>query len=150
MMGRAAGFTLIEMLVVITTIGLVLLAAPRLGGLWMEGARERAAVKELEEALARALYWAIASQISVRIVFDIRNRAWRTQPSGLWGHLPDDGIHVLGIDNAAPGQTTTTAIELYPDGGSSGGTIIVDVSSAQQDWSRIAADWLSGRIEVHD
>ena len=149
-MERAAGFTLIEMLVVITIIGLAMLAAPRLGGVWVESHSERAAVRELGEALARARYWAVAAQTPVRIVFDIRNRVWSTQPSGSQGQLPNADIHVLGIENAAPGQRTTTAIEFYPDGGSSGGTIIIDVPSTQQSETRIAADWLSGRIEVSD
>ena len=74
-MERAAGFTLIEMLVVITIIGLAMLAAPRLGGAWVESSSERVAIRELGEALARARYWAVAAQTPVRIVFDIRNRA---------------------------------------------------------------------------
>jgi general secretion pathway protein H len=141
-------------------MGLAMLAAPRLGGAWAERAKDRAAVQELGSALSRARFQAVATRSPVEILFDLRNRTWRTDPTGLSGRLPGVGISVLGIDGAASRDASTAAIRFYADGGSSGGTVILDMPGSSrrqgqdpeqaQGQTRIAADWLSGRIEVHD
>jgi general secretion pathway protein H len=159
-MTQPAGFTLLELLVVIMVMGLVMLAAPRLGGSWSEGVKNRAAVQELGSALSRARFQAVARRSPVEILFDLRNRTWRTDPTGPSGRLPGVGVSVLGIDGAAGRDASATAIRFYADGGSSGGTVILDMPSSSRRQgqdpeqapgrTRIAADWLSGRIEIHD
>ena len=145
-----SGFTLLELLVVITVIGLAMLAAPRLGGAWANGAKDRAAVQELGSALSRARFMAVAMRSPVEIQFDLKNRTWRTNPAGQQGQHPDAGISVLGIDGAATRDASTAAIRFYADGGSSGGTVVLDIPGNRQTQTRIAADWLSGRIEIRD
>jgi len=149
-MPRPAGFTLLEMLVVITVMGLAMLAAPRIGGAWADGARDRAAVQELGSGLSRARFMAVAMRSPVEVLFDLKERTWRTSPAGPKGRLPDTGVSVLGIDGATVRDASTSAIQFYPDGGSSGGTILIDMPGNQGKPTRIAADWLSGSIEVRD
>jgi len=149
-MSRPAGFTLLELLVVIAIMGLAMLAAPRLGGAWANGARDRAAVQELGSALSRARFMAVAMHSPVEIQFDLKNRTWRTSPAGPQGQLPDVGISMLGIDGAGTPDASTSAIRFYADGGSSGGTVVLDIPGSRQTQTRIAADWLSGRIEIRD
>jgi general secretion pathway protein H len=149
-MSRPAGFTLLELLVVIMVMGLAMLAAPRIGGAWADGARDRAAVQELGSGLSRARFMAVALRSPVEVLFDLEERTWRTSPAGPKGRLPDVGISVLGIDGATARDPATSAIQFYPDGGSSGGTILIDMPGNRGKPTRIAADWLSGRIEVRD
>jgi general secretion pathway protein H len=149
-MSRPAGFTLLELLVVITVIGLAMLAAPRLGGAWADGARDRAAVQELGSAMSRARFMAVAMRGPVEVLFDLKNRTWRTNPAGQQGQLPDVGISVLGIEGATAQDASTSAIRFYADGGSSGGTVVLDMPGSRQKETRIATDWLSGRIEIRD
>ena len=149
-MSRPAGFTLLEMLVVITVMGLAMLAAPRVGGAWADGARDRAAVQELGSGLSRARFMAVAMRSPVEVLFNLKERTWRTSPAGPKGRLPDVEISVLGIDGATVRDASTSAIQFYPDGGSSGGTILIDMPTSQGKPTRVATDWLSGRIEVRD
>jgi general secretion pathway protein H len=149
-MPKPAGFTLLEMLVVITVMGLAMLAAPRIGGAWADGARDRAAVQELGSGLSRARFMAVAMRSPVEVLFDLKERTWRTSPAGPKGRLPNVDVSVLGIDGAAARGSATSAIQFYPDGGSSGGTILIDMPTSRGKPTRIAADWLSGRIEVRD
>jgi general secretion pathway protein H len=149
-MSRPAGFTLLEMLVVIMVMGLAMLAAPRIGGAWSDGARDRAAIQELGAGLSRARFMAVAMHSPVEVLFDLKDRTWHTSPAGPKGRLPDVGISVLGIDGATVRGASTSTIQFYPDGGSSGGTIQIDMPTSQGKPTRIAADWLSGRIEVRD
>jgi general secretion pathway protein H len=148
---RPAGFTLLELLVVITVIGLAALAAPKLGGAWTEAARDRAALREVGTALSRARLAAAMTRSPVEVVFDLESRTWRTVPAGPQGRLPAGPIRLLGVDGAGQrGGGQSTAFRFFPDGGSSGGTLVVGNTGGPSGETRIAADWLSGRIEIRE
>ena len=131
-MPRPAGFTLLELLVVITVIGLAMLAAPRLGGAWADGARDRAAVQELGSALSRARFMAVAMRSPVEILFDLKNRTWRTSPAGPQGQLPECRASACWASTAPRrGTPPPPPSSSIADGGSSGGTILIDMPGSQ-------------------
>lgn len=138
----AAGFTLLEFLVVLAIIGLVLAIVP---ANLMRGTGAQA-LKADARQLAGALHYARTSAISqndrVALAIDpltkqvtldgqpIANLSATTEAAA-WN----------GFDNWRPG--TAMIVEFLPDGGSSGGEILL---SYQVLHYRVSVNWLTGAV----
>jgi general secretion pathway protein H len=132
----SCGFTLIEILVVLTIMALTVgLAVPFLAGS-IAGTAQRAAVAELRVALRSASFEAIEQGRTV---------VFRPDPSG--GYWVDRRFHLLfPAANAASRLRLTLAgagrISFYPWGGSSGGRLRIE---GKQGFREIAVDAVTGR-----
>lgn len=130
----ARGFTLLELLVVLAILGLM--AAMALPGRPPRASAESAA-RLLAGDLARARSQAIARNEEVMVVFDVEAGTW--QGAGSKGTLPP---HLrLALTAAA---TEGAAIRFYPEGGASGGRIVVLGATRAE----VAVDWLTGGVRV--
>ncbi|MEE8332332.1 MAG: GspH/FimT family protein [Alphaproteobacteria bacterium] len=131
-----AAFTLIEM-----TVDLLLLAAilsivlPNITSLFGAPSSHDAA-RRLTDALAEARAEAIAVRRSVRFSLSGDRRSWRYA-----GRTGDAGGAALSLSAAPLGGAP--AIVFFPDGGSTGGRIIV---GDRDDRRVIAVGWLNGKI----
>ena len=138
--GSAAGFTLVELLVVLAIIGLLIAAAPILMQSAMPGARSLAAARALAQELRQTRGQAIASGNATAIRFDTAQQIYLLEPGGRAHALPRT------VRFSLPAQAATQ-IGFYPDGSSTGGTILVGDGALRH---RVSVNWLTGRIAVDE
>lgn len=138
-MGAGRGFTLLELLVVIALVGV---AAGLVGvglGRGLHQAAERRALTQMVQALRAARVQAIVSGQPALTRFDLGER--RVQG-------PHQRPAPWPVDWQVRLQTAEAlgaAFEFYPDGGASGGNVLI--SRDQRQWS-IDVAWLTGAVTL--
>jgi len=145
MRGRAtAGFTLLEMLVVLALIAAASVLAMAAFGDGLRGARLQAAAKEVAAQLRFTRAVAISTGAPQDFVIDPRARAWRA-PNGRHGRLPDTGELVFtGARDLGP-TAGEGAVRFFPDGAASGGRVRLAASGGGWD---VDVAWLTGEVRV--
>ncbi|MBD7955849.1 GspH/FimT family pseudopilin [Stenotrophomonas sp. Sa5BUN4] len=139
---RVGGMSLLEMLLVIALIALVGLVTGGMFARGMSGAQLRNAGKELASQLRLTRAEAIARGSVQRFVIEPRARRWEGA-GGRSGSLPESlQVSFEGAAQLQPGAGRG-AIEFHPDGGSSGGRIVLKRGDAR--W-RIDVGWLTGEV----
>ncbi len=142
---RVKGFTLVELLVVMTILaGLFALITPRVGG-GREGLEFRGAVRNLVADLRRTRAFAIAHNRPARLVVDLAGRRYRLEATGTERSLPPAANVTLLTAVEEIVDATIGAVVFFPDGGSTGGRVVIDHKGRRSD---VQIDWLTGRVSV--
>jgi general secretion pathway protein H len=135
---REAGFTLVELLIVLAIIGMSLaIAAPLFTG-HMTGPVLNAATQEIRVALRGARSTAMVEDRPVVFRADADGGYW----------LDRDHFALPLMNDARPLRVATQSsgeISFYPSGGSSGGRIVVTSGNGQRE---IEVDALTGRADA--
>ncbi|HSN20793.1 MAG TPA: GspH/FimT family pseudopilin [Usitatibacter sp.] len=146
-MRKSAGFTLLELLVVLAlaaVIYAVLLGVPLRGG---TSADLKASARTLAAALRETQATAMATRHDATLTLDLESREFKVAGEKESRKLPS------GIDlklYTAESEVTSErvgAIRFYPDGSSTGGRITV--SSGERKFL-VDVDWLTGRVSIED
>jgi general secretion pathway protein H len=137
------GFTLLELVIVLTLLSLLLILLPPVikGG----DAGLRAAAHDVAAGLRRAQSEAVARNRAVAFVLDVNAHRFRVGAGGEVRALPDDVALRLYTAGSELIDAATGAIRFYPDGSSTGGEITL--SSETRDY-HVAVDWLTCRVSV--
>jgi general secretion pathway protein H len=140
----AAGFTLLELLVVLAIVALLAAAAPSVMAKLSPGAQVQALARDLGTSLRAARGRAVATNREAVFTLDVANgtygvdnQAGGRAPAGI--RLAFVAAQVEQIDE------TAAQIRFFPDGTSTGGRIRVAKQSQSRD---VAVDWLTGRVVV--
>jgi general secretion pathway protein H len=141
---RQAGFTLIEMLVVVAIMGFALSMVVTRGPVRSQALEMKAAVSEVAQGLRLARSRAIATNTPVQFAVDVPLRSFRID-RGTPTILPRSlSIAMTAVSEETLGARLA-AIRFNGDGSATGGRI--ELTDGQR-LSQIGVDWLTGRVSV--
>jgi general secretion pathway protein H len=142
--GRSAGFTLLELLVVITILGLALALISGHGPLRSAGLEGKGAAADLAGGLREARARAIAQNRPVDLALDVGAHRWRIDGQPMRAVPPAFAITVLTVKGEVRNDSVA-AIRFEPDGSSTGGRI--GLADGRRKFA-IDIDWLTGNVRV--
>ena len=139
------GYTLMEVLVTLTIIGMVLAAIPLMAGGPRPGAQARAAAIELASALRQTRSGAIAGFHDEVFYLDTERRVYRVGGGGSEKALPEDLTLSLYTARSELAGENAGRIRFFPDGSATGGRVTLAAGAHRY---VVAVDWLTGMVEV--
>ncbi len=140
----ARGFSLLELVTVLTILALVLAVGVSALGRGGDGVRTRAAARDLAGALQATRAHALSRQTPTVLQLDLQDRTYRG-PGSITGVVP--GPIAITLTAAVQEQRGLQqgGIRFFPDGTSTGGTVLVGTGVHRH---RVAVAWMSGRVTV--
>jgi general secretion pathway protein H len=136
------GFTLVELLVVLTIVALAMVAVPAIVA-GLPSIRLRSAADDMVATLRELHQQAIRRGETTELVLDPSARAYRMSTDATPHHLAK-AVAELGFATIAvvpPGGNTS--IRFFADGSATGGTVLLKNGERQ---AAIKVDWLTGRV----
>lgn len=142
----AAGFTLLELLVVMAVLSLAVAVAlpylPKRG----EAATVQSSARAVAGALREARGLAIQRNEPTTFALDVRARRW-TIGAGRSGTLPGDLALAIETGQTLVRSADVAAIRFHADGSSTGGRIEMTMAGSR---ALVTIDWLTGRVAIHE
>jgi general secretion pathway protein H len=140
----AAGFTLMEMLVVIAILALATAVAMPILARPSDGVRLQATARDLINALRLTRAMAITRNAEIALTIDVDKRTFASAAVRMQSFGPDIAAE---LTFAEPERTTrsTGGFRFFPDGSSSGGDVRFRLRGSE---ARICVNWLTGEAQL--
>lgn len=135
------GFSLIELIVALAILSIMLVALVPLTGAWRRGVPIEAVVNDIVVTLRSSRVAAIYANRATTFTLDSATGQYWSDAAPRPRALPARVVAALG-----PGQSPLNRIQFFPDGGASGGAIIL--RDARRSYI-IEVEALSGRIKFN-
>lgn len=143
-----AGFTLIEMIVVLVVLALAMTVFVGRGPMRSRSVVAAGVAREIAEALRVARSAAIATGRPVTVSIDPARHAYGADKTDLHSLPPDIGLEVRGPDGRPlPLRTSRLDIQFRPDGSATGGSLAVADGARTL---HVGVDWITGRVSLAD
>lgn len=141
-----SGFTLLELLLVLTILGLAMaVVSPMLGAGSRSLGLERGGL-ELASALRQARREAVTTASERVLLVDLANGTYRTDSGSLQRDFPANSDVTVEAAGSEQLEESLMGIRFFPTGASTGGSILV--KQADRSLS-VTVDWLTGRVAIH-
>jgi general secretion pathway protein H len=140
-----AGFTLIELLVVMAILALGLALVPPILARGTEAQSLKIDMRQVIGGLRFARSRAITLNSPVAFLIDLPTRRFSVESSDETGYLHPTTNVTLSIGKREWLGDRSGAIHFYPDGGSSGGELLM---SSKANRYNVRIDWLTGDVSA--
>jgi len=141
----ASGFTLIEMLVVLTLIGLLVAVVIPIFGNGVSTTELKSDARAIAAGLRQARGQAIAQRGEAFLVLDLGAHTFRVPPDPRVHKLAQQLELKLFTAQSDLVNDNVGAIRFFADGGSNGGRITLAAGERKFD---VDVDWLTGRVAI--
>lgn len=143
-MRRAAGFSLLEIIIVLVLVAIVVAIGASAMSRQLPGQRLQHSARELASQLRYTRAQAIASGESKLFTLDARSREWQAgdKRSGQLGR--DIQVVATGARNEQQ-REGVAAVRFFPEGAATGGRFVL--SHGQAAW-QIDVQWLTGEVSL--
>jgi general secretion pathway protein H len=142
---RNAGFTLLELLLVLLLMGLVYALAGPLIDTGTVGLDMKAAARQLAAGLRKARSVAVTEHREAVLTLDVEGRKFAVSGDATIYTLPTKLEYALFTAQSEVMEEKTGGIRFFPDGGSTGGRVTISVGESKQ---IVDVDWITGRVKV--
>jgi len=143
----AAGFTMLELLVVIVLIGILASLSSPLFSSGVSAAEHRAAARAVAQTLRFARSEAITSRTDVGVEFNLQDRTYQLPGGKRRGKWPEGVALELTTTVAETVDDKHAYVRFYADGGSTGGRVTLKYKEREY---RVDVGWLNGRIAIEE
>ena len=143
----AAGFTMLELLVVIVIVGVLAALSPPIFSSGVTSAQHRAVARAIAQELRFARSEAIASRKDVGVEFNLADRTYQLPGGKRRGKWPEGVSLELTTTVAETVDEKHASVRFYADGGSTGGRVTLKFKERE---FRIDIGWLTGRIAIEE
>ena len=140
--GATAGFTLLELLVVLVIMGFSMALVPPMLARSADRASLRSAAQSVSSELRLARSQAVARRQVESVIFDLEARQFGRVSARSRKSLPRQATVVVESARAAR-VDGLAAFRFFPTGGSTGGEVLLRGPAGGY---RIAVNWLTGRV----
>ncbi len=145
--GASAGFTLLEMIIVIAILGLVMGLVLSRGPMRSHTLETHAVAASVARLMRTARGQAIASNAPVEVVVDLPRHAMRLGAGPLQPLPPQLGLKVFTKAEETLGDRIA-GFRFEPDGSASGGRVELRDPTGLR--VQVGIDWLTGRVSIVD
>ena len=144
---RVAGFTMLELLVVIVLIGVLAAISPPIFSNGVSAAEHRALARSVAQTLRFARSEAVANRTDVGVEFNLQDRTFQLPDGKRKGKWPENIALELTTTAAETVDEKRAYVRFYADGGSTGGRVTLKYKEREY---RIDISWLTGHIAIEE
>lgn len=144
---RAAGFTLLEVILVLVIAAMAYVAVLALPSRGTSSADLKSAARMLAAGLRQAQTMAMATRRDSTLTLDLEAREFSVAGDPAVRKLPPELELKLFTSQTEVSSERLGAIRFYPDGSSTGGRITV--ASGPRKYL-VDVDWLTGRVSINE